>query len=811
MQSASGSLPVVRGTEPRRLAAFVHADMVGYSRLIGQDDVGTYARLARLRRVLIDPALERYGGKIDNTAGDALLMEFSSVLSAVRFAVEIQTRMAEFDDGEPPDRRIRFRLGVNAGDAISDGANIHGDSVNIAARLQEVCPSGGVCVSTVVRNHVQDRLDLQFEPMGVLQLKNIVRPVEAFAVRLDRRDGTWKVKRHRARKWAIAALLVPLCLIAAGLGVWLNAHRTTPGPKPLAADSSIPPLSIAVLPFANLSNDTDQQYLAQGISEDLTTDLSHLQGVFIVARESAFTYLGKQVDVREVGRQLGVRYVLEGSVRKLGEAVRINAQLVSTNDGAHVWADRFDQPLRDLQAGQDSTVKRIGAALNVKLDKGKEQSKNPATDPAAYDLVLRARAILQEPRSDIRNTIAAGYFEQALRLDPTSVPAKVGVATMLIETNQSNRRDMEPYAGRIKRAADLVASAEELTPNSPDVLAAKFRLLIQQQRYEEAVSAFSRLLDIDTSAAGVAAEFVKCGRCWGRPEDAAPLIERAARLNPLSANRDAIYASLGRMLIMLERDADAVEWLERGLRAVADQPPSKIAEREPGDFVRENIELYLAAAYALSGRLDDAHTMLASAMSSERTMDFTLRTFLNGIPIYYDAHRLEQERRIAEGFRRAGVRDHLDEQADYHIKSTADLPDKRNGPTPVSVPGATTIRTEEMVQLLQTKPSPLVLTTAIANPTIPGAILVNLPNSGNLADEWQIALGKLVGEATNGDKQRPIVTFAYSINRWHSRNLALRLIALGYTNVYWYRGGWEAWDAHDLSKAPLVMQFSPPR
>jgi rhodanese-related sulfurtransferase len=343
------------------------------------------------------------------------------------------------------------------------------------------------------------------------------------------------------------------------------------------------------------------------------------------------------------------------------------------------------------------------------------------------------------------------------------------------------------------------------------VLAAKFRLLIQQQRYEEAVAAFSRLLDIDTSAAGVAAEFVKCGRCWGRPEDAAPLIERAASLNPLSANRDAIYASLGRMLIMLERDADAVEWLERGLRAVADQPPSKIAEREPGDFVRENIELYLAAAYALSGRLDDAHAMLASAMSSERTMDFTLRTFLNGIPIYYDAHRQEQERRIAEGFRRAGVRDHLDEQADYHIKSTADLPDKRNGPTPVSVPGATAIRTEEMVQLLQTKPSPLVLTTAIANPTIPGAILVNLPNSGNLADEWQTALGKLVGEATNGDKQRPIVTFAYSINRWHSRNLALRLIALGYTNVYWYRGGWEAWDAHDLSKAPLVMQFSPPR
>ncbi len=473
MQSASGGLPVASGTEPRRLAAFVHADMVGYSRLIEQDDIGTYARLARLRHTLIDPALERYGGKIDNTAGDSLLMEFSSVLSAVRFAVEIQTRIPEFDNGDLPDRRIRFRMGVNAGDAISDGENIHGDSVNIAARLQAVCPPGGVCVSAAVQNHVQQRLDLQFEPMGPLHLKNIVQPIEAFVVHLDRRAGTWTVKQRRVRKRAMVVVLVPLFLATAGLGVWLNTHRTIPDPKPLAADSSIPPLSIAVLPFANLSNDHDQEYLAEGISEDLTTDLSHLEGVFIVARESAFTYLGKQVDIREVGRQLGVRYVVEGSVRRLDHAVRINAQLISANDGTHVWADRFDQPLRDLQAGQDSTVQRIGAALNIKFDKAKQQPRNPVADPAAYDLVLRARAVLQEPRSDIRNTIAAGYFEQALRLDPTSVPAKVGVATMLIETNQSSRRDTDPYAARVDRATDLIASAEHVTPNSPDVLAAK--------------------------------------------------------------------------------------------------------------------------------------------------------------------------------------------------------------------------------------------------------------------------------------------------------------------------------------------------
>ena len=301
----------------------------------------------------------------------------------------------------------------------------------------------------------------------------------------------------------MVVMLVLVCFVTLGLGVWLSTRQTTPEPKLLAADSSIPPLSIAVLPFANLSNDPDQEYLAEVISEDLTTDLSHLEGIFVVARESAFTYLRKQVDIREVGRQLGVRYVLEGSVRKLGDAVRINAQLISANDGAHVWADRFDQPLRDLQAGQDSTVRRIGAALNIKFDKSKQHPNNPAADPAAYDLVLRARAVLQEPRSDIRNTIAAGYFEQALRLDPTSVPAKVGVATMLIETNETSR--FIETNRFINRAADLIAKAELATPNAPDVLAAKFRLLIRQQRYEEAVATFSRLLDIDSSAAGMKA------------------------------------------------------------------------------------------------------------------------------------------------------------------------------------------------------------------------------------------------------------------------------------------------------------------
>jgi TolB-like protein/rhodanese-related sulfurtransferase/Tfp pilus assembly protein PilF len=770
--------------------------MAGYSRLIGLDDVGTYARLARLRRALVDPALERYGGKIHNTAGDSLMMEFASVSSAVRFAVEIQTRIPEFDNGEPPDRRIRFRMGINIGDAIPDGQNIHGESVNIAARLQTICPPGCVCVSAVVRNHVQE-LDLQFEPIGSVELKNIARPIEAFVVRLDRPLG-WRQPRHRRRGKIVAACLL-LGAAAAGSAGWVIAHR--PDATPVADESSAP-FSIAVLPFTNLSSNHDEDYLADGISEDLTTDLSHLDGAVVVARESAFAYRGKEVDIRDVGRQLGVRYVLEGSVRKIGEAVRINAQLIAANNGAHIWAERFDQPLRALQNGQDNTVQRIGAALDIRFDQAKQQPKNETADPGAYDLVLRGRAAMQERLSYTRKVIAAGYFEQALRKDPNSVAAMTGAATLLIEANRY-----------LNRANSLINRAQALAPNSPDVLAARFRLLMRQSRDEQAVGVFKQLLDIDSSAAGVAADFLECSYCyrrWGRPEEAVPLLERTARLNPLAPSRQAIYLALGRMLIMLGRDAEATEWLERGIRAYKELTATQIAEREPWDTVIEDTKFTLAAAYALTSRSDDAHTMLASASSSERLIDFTLRAFLHSIPVYFDAQRQEQERRIAQGLRLAGLRDHLDERADFHIPSGGYLRDAVNGPTPVDVPGGTTIYTDGMQHLLESVAKPLILTTSPANPTIPGAIQIDSASTGNFTDEWQTTLGTLMDQATNGDKQRPIVAFSYSINYGQSRNLVLRLIALGYTKVYWYRGGWEAWDAHDLPKAPLTVQFSLP-
>jgi adenylate cyclase len=788
--------------DARRLIAVVYADMVGYSRLIGLDDADTYARLQELRRDLIDPGLLRHGGTLAQTAGDSLLVTFESIISAVRFAIDMQRGVPDFDGDYPTDRRVRFRVSVNIGDVIPDGTNLHGDGVNIAARLQTVCPPGAICVSRVVRDQVGNRLGLGFKELGAVNFKNIAQPIEAYLLEIAPSAITplalparrWR----RAVPWVGAAAVGVAAVILAVLGVpGLPRQSNLPPPKMTVGqmpESDLPPLSIAVLPFENLSGDPEQAYLADGISEDLTTDLSHLDNAFVISRESAFSFRGKSIDVREVGRQLGVRYLLEGSVRKMGDAVRINAQLVSARDGAHVWAERFDQPLRDLQAGQDGTVQRIGSALNVKFHTEKQQPKTETTNPTAYDLVLHAKAVLHEPQSDGRDTIAAGYFEQALRLDPGSVQAKAGVATMLLKS------------GRLtKRASDLITTAEWAAPNSPDVLAAKFRLLRGQRRYEQATATFRKLLDIDSSSAGLVAEFDYCSLCWGTPESTVDLIARTARLNPLSPNRTVIYDTLGRMMLLLGRDAEAIDWLERERRVLSERLPSHL--EESGEVLGNRAKILLAAAYALTDKLDDAQAMLASAMSSKYSIDFTVRRFLKNIPSYYDDHSKQQEWRIAEGLRRAGLRDHLDEKTDFHIASTADLRENVASPTPVDVPGATTVTTEDVVKLLEH--NPLVITTAVPNPTVPGAIRFDLPTSGTLSDEWQIALQALMRRVTPGDQQRPIVTFAYSINQWNSRNLTLRLVALGYSSVYWYRGGWEAWDAHDLPKAPLDLQFSP--
>ena len=369
--SASSLVPDL-AAEPastRKLVAIIHADIVGYSRHIGRDDEGTLERVRVIRRDLIDPELAKHGGRLVNTAGDALLIEFASITAAVQWAIETQHRMPAFDGNLAPDRLIRYRIGINIGDVLPDGTDIHGDGVNVAARLQAVCPIGGICVARSVRDHVRHQLNLVFEELGPLALKNIAQPIEAFALRFDPNRIEAEQAEFVGFRWLLKtggsplAAVLAVVVVAVAIGWWLVNPPELTGVQPTKAslpDLSVmhaPALSVAVLPFRNMSDSPEQEYLADSIAEDLATELSHIRGFLVTAHRSAFSYKGKSsIDARQVGNELGVRYLLEGSVRRVGDAVRVNAQLASSETSAEVWTDRFDLPLASLSEGQDDIV-----------------------------------------------------------------------------------------------------------------------------------------------------------------------------------------------------------------------------------------------------------------------------------------------------------------------------------------------------------------------------------------------------------------------------------------------------------------------
>ena len=324
----TGSGSTERSSDRRKLVAVMYADMVGYSRLIGSDDAGTLDRLRTLRRNLIDPAIDEHGGRIVQTGGDSLLIVFDSIDGAVQCAVKVQREIPTHDGDQPPDRAIQFRIGINIGDAIADGTDLHGDAVNVVARLQAECPPGGICVTRAVRDHVRDRLDLAFEELGRLNLKNIARPVEAFIVRLEADAAQRSIRRP------------------------LGEDRNKALPLPDRP-------SIAVLPFRNLSVDPDQEYFSDGLADDIITELSRSHSLFVIAQNSSFTYKGRAIDVKQIARELGVRYVVEGSVRRAARRIRVNAQLIDGETGNHIWAERYDRALEDVFAVQDEITESL--------------------------------------------------------------------------------------------------------------------------------------------------------------------------------------------------------------------------------------------------------------------------------------------------------------------------------------------------------------------------------------------------------------------------------------------------------------------
>src|SRR5437667_1100632 len=371
-----------RARVERRLAAILAADVAGYSRLMGADEEGTHSALTALRRELSDPKISEHRGRIVKTTGDGLLTEFPSVVDAVRCAVELQRELARRNDGVPEERRIEFRIGINLGDIIIEEQDIYGDGVNVAARLEALAEPGGICVSRVVRDQVRDKLDFGFEDLGEQQVENIARPVRVYRI--------------------------PLAETA-----------RTKAPLPLPDKPSL-----AVLPFQNMTGDPEQDYFVDGVVEEITTAISRLPWLFVIARNSSFTYKGRAVDVKQVARELGVRYVLEGSVRKAGNRVRITGQLIDATSGAHIWADRFDGALDDIFELQDHVASSVVGSIEPRLRQSEIERavRKPTESLDAYDLYLRALALFNAFTADALAE-AVALLPRALIIDPGYAPA----------------------------------------------------------------------------------------------------------------------------------------------------------------------------------------------------------------------------------------------------------------------------------------------------------------------------------------------------------------------------------------------------
>jgi TolB-like protein/class 3 adenylate cyclase len=810
----------------RRLIAVVYADMVGYSRLIGLDDGGTLRRLRTLRRALIDPAIREYGGKVVQTGGDSLLIAFASIDGAVRCAVRVQQHVPVYDVDQRLDRRIRFRVGIDMGDAIPDGTDLHGDAVNIAARLEAASPVGGICVSRAVRDYVHGRLDLTFEPIGELTLKNIARPVEAYVLRLDPHaaaqpaTATTQFKkpgsRHRRRlAWLIAAT-TPLVIGAAATAWWWfsinpNVAQRAPEPGPTATASlssppitakaavpidvglaNAPQLSAVVLPFNNLGGEGVNDDTVDGITEDLTTDLSRVPGFLVIARNSAFTYKGKPVDIKRVGEELGVRYAVEGSVRKVERTLRVNVQLVSTETGTHLWAERFDVRRDGVGYDVDDIVRQIAWTLNgriVDTEAARNLRERPS-NPDVADILLRARSVYNRPPTPQRQAELIPLYERALELDPNSATALAGLAEAILDNIFSYDDPSRPE--KIRRAEELLKRAELLAPDDGSVLWVRVYLLGKQDRCLEVLAAAQRSIDANPLSTGSRQWQGICLTRMGRPAEAIPKIEQAMRIAPRNPNMAARYRNMGYPMLFLGRYDEAVAWFERSLVA------------NPGDDagVRSDMYAAIASAQALAGQIAAAQLSASEATQLQPTI--TVRSYFA-----FNLHNpteVAQVSRMRDGMRLAGIRDHAEEDADTGVPSDSILHTNYAAPTPTTAPGARTIRTPDIAGLNEQR-RPLIVDTVPWGRSIPGAIsLPGVGIGGNTSDEYQGRLAKKVRQLTGDDRTVPIVTVGFNSERYQGRNLALRLVALGYTNVYWYRGGREAWEVAGLPQTDIVMQ-----
>jgi adenylate cyclase len=555
-------------SQTRRLAAILAADVTGYSRLMGADEEGTLERLKALGRELLDPKIAEHRGRIVKTTGDGMLVEFASVVDAVRCAVAVQQAMPERNAGVGAESRIELRIGINLGDVIVEGDDLYGDGVNIAAQIEALADAGGVFVSNAVHDHVRDRLPFVFEDLGEQRVKNIARPVRVYRVRDP------------------GALESPTVQ---------SAQRALPLPdKP----------SIAVLPFANMSGDPEQEYFADGMVEEIITALSRIRWLFVIARNSSFTYKGRAVDVKQVARELGVRYVLEGSVRKAGNRVRITGQLIDTGTGAHIWADRFDGTLDDIFELQDQVASGVVGAIEPKLRQSEidRASRKPTESLDAYDLYLRALA-LRDQHTDKAMSEAIGLLKQALTIDPDYVPAKALIGWSRIHQFSHGRNS--PSQAEAAEAVSLARQALEAGQDDPDTLwMAGFTLSFLSGEHAIAATAIDRALSLNPNSAHAWAVHGRVSCYRGQPGPAIEAFERALRLSPLDRLRRTFTAGIAVAHLIAGRHEEALDW-------------SNLALREAPGYPGAGALLFKAVACARLDRVGEAHEVVRQLLEAQ--------------------------------------------------------------------------------------------------------------------------------------------------------------------------------------------------
>jgi TolB-like protein len=578
----------------RRLAAILAADVVGYSRLMHDDEEATHTRLTALLANAVDPAIVEHGGRIVKNTGDGCLAEFPSAVEAVRAALQFQNRIHELTIDDAEDRRILFRVGINIGDVIVEPHDIFGDGVNIAARLESIAEPGGICVSSSAYDQVSGKLTVEFADLGEQSFKNIARPIRAYA------------------------------LFPEGSGA--GTQRS-----PISA----PHLSIVVLPFENFGDDPEQDYFVDGVTESLTTDLSRISGSFVIARNTAFTFKGKAVNVRQVGRELNVRYVLEGSVQRSGKRLRVNVQLIDAESGKHLWAERFEKPVADLFDMQDEIVSRLAHALDAQLVVAEAQRAERSQHPDALDLVFQGFARIYQGPTPEHLTQARGFFERALAIDPRSVGALIGMAS--VDATMGAYMLTDDRSALLSIAETNAIRALSLAPDRALAHRVLGTVYNMTNRSDQGIAECEQALALDRNMADAHAIIGMAKYYLGRAAETEGHIREAFRLSPrdMFAHRWMHFVGVGK--IQLGADAEAAGWLRRSIEANRNSPLTHFT---------------LAAALGLQGSLDEARTAATAGLALNP--GFTIRRLSASKPSDNPKFLAGRERLYA-GMRLAGV------------------------------------------------------------------------------------------------------------------------------------------------------------